>query len=326
LIILLVLILYILWRDLVKKPSPVAENASGAIGLFDRSPVPDRTRLKVFAFTVIGLYAIAVTGLYFFWYKRSKLSSFHWFDDKGEWNQIDKAGHIFGGYFQTMWGYELLRYCGLSNKQSAVIGAILGVSIQSSIEIMDGFSSKYGASRSDLGANLIGAFIAASQYWMWEEQRIMLKYSYDGNKAYEKGELAERASELFGDSALDKGLKDYNNMTLWASVNPSKFFPGVYPKWLNYSIGYSADNLYGGFENKWIDKDGKKHDRSDLPRMRILNFSLDADLPQLSNGNKAELAIFKMLNIFKVPLPRVQHKWEAPKYVNPNPNGWGRDD
>ena len=327
-IIILALILYILWRDIVKKPAPAptAEKACDAIGLFDRAPIPDRTRLKVFAFTVLGLYAISVVALYFFWYKKSKLSPFHWFDDKGEWNQMDKAGHIFGGYFQTIWGYELLRYCGLSNNKSALIGAILGTTIQSSIEGMDGFSSKYGASRSDLGANLIGALIAASQYWLWEEQRIMLKYGYDGNKKYETGELAERASDLFGDGPLNAGLKDYNNMTLWASVNPSKFFPGMYPKWLCYSVGYSADNLYGGFENKWIDKEGNKHDRTELPRMRIINFSLDADLPQLSNGNKAELAVFKMLNIFKVPFPRAQYKWEAAKYVNPNPTGWGHDE
>jgi hypothetical protein len=69
--------------------------------------------------------------------------------------------------------------------------------------------------------------------------------------------------------------------------------------------------MYGGFQNIWIDKEGKRHDRTDLPRLRVLNFSLDADLPQLSNGNKAELGIFKMLNIFKVPFPRVQHKWQA---------------
>ena len=311
---------------MVKKPSPPKENVSGAITLFDRSPVPDRTRLRVLGFTILGLYAISVTGLYFFWYKRSKLSAFHWFDDKGEWNQMDKSGHVFGGYFQTVWGYELLRYCGLSNNQSALIGAVLGMSIQSSIEGMDGFSSKYGASRSDLGANLTGALIAASQYWMWEEQRIMLKYGYDGNHSYPQGELAERASDLFGDGPLDKGLKDYNNMTLWASINPSKFYPGIYPKWLCYSVGYSAENLYGGFENKWIDKQGNKHDRTDLPRMRVLNFSLDADLPQLSSGDKKELAVLKMLNIFKVPFPRIQHKWEATKYVNPNANGWGRDD
>ena len=311
---------------MAKKPSPAPENTDGAITLFDRSSVPDRTRLKVFAYTVIGLYGIAVTGLYFLWYKRGKLSAFHWFDDRGEWDQMDKAGHIYGGYFQTVWGYELLRYCGLSNNKSALIGGMLGMSIQSSIEGMDGFSSKYGASRSDLAANLTGALIAASQYWMWEEQRVMLKYGYDGNYTYPKGELAERASELFGDGPLDKGLKDYNNMTLWASVNPSKFYPGVYPKWLCYSVGYSAENLYGGFENKWLDKNNIKHDRTDLPRLRILNFSLDADLPQLNDGNKKELAIFKMLNIFKVPFPRVQHKWEATKYVNPNPNGWGREE
>jgi hypothetical protein len=324
-IILLVLVIYILWRDLVKKPEPARETSAGAITLFDRSPVPDRTRLKVLGYTIIGLYGIAVTGLYFLWYKKGKLSNFHWFDDRGEWNQMDKAGHIFGGYFQTVWGYELLRWCGMSNKQSAVIGAMLGMSIQSSIEGMDGFSSKYGASYSDLGANLTGALIAASQYWMWEEQRVMLKFSYDGGK-YPSGELGERASELFGNTYFDKALKDYNHMTLWASVNPSKFYPGVYPKWLCYAVGYSADNLYGGFENKWEDKEGKRHDRTDLPRMRILNFSLDADLPQLSDGNKKELALFKMLNIFKVPFPRIQHKWEATRYVNPNSNGWGRED
>jgi hypothetical protein len=326
-IILLILIFYILFRDKLGVKAPAPQAAGGPITLLDHSPVPDRGRIRALGITIIGLYAIAVTGLYFFWYKKSKLNAFHMFDDRKEWNQIDKAGHIFGGYFQTIWGYELLRWCGLSNKQSAVIGALLGMSIQSSIEAMDGFSSKWGASSSDLGANLTGALIAASQYWMWEEQRIMLKFSYDGTgNDYPPGELKERAAELFGNSYLDRGLKDYNNMTLWVSVNPSKFHPGVYPKWLCYSMGYGARNLYGGFENKWIDKDGNKHDRTDLPRMRQLSFSLDADLPQLSNGNKAELAVFKMLNIFKVPFPRYKTEWEAAKVTNPNPNGWGREE
>ena len=325
-IILFVLVFYILYRDYVRKAAPVPPQGEGAaITLFDRSPAPDRGRLKALGFTIIGLYVIAVTGLYFFWYRKTKLNAFHWFDDRKEWNQIDKAGHIYGGYFQTVWGYELLRWAGLSNKQSAVIGALLGISIQSSIEIMDGYSSKWGASYSDLGGNFIGAFIAASQYWMWEEQRIMLKFSYDGGD-YPTGELGERSSELFGDDALDRGLKDYNHMTLWASVNPSKFYPGIYPDWLCYSVGYSTENLYGGFENKWTDKNGNKHDRTDLPRLRVLNFSLDADLPKLNKGDKKELAIFKMLNIFKVPFPRLQHKWKADKVVNPNPNGWGRED
>lgn len=324
-IILFILIVYIIWRDYVKQPSPVAANEGGAITLFERSPLPDRKRIFVLGITIAGLYAAAVIALYFLWYKKGRLSPFHWFDDRGEWNQIDKAGHTFGGYFQTVWGYEMLRWCGLSNNKAALFGAMLGLSIQSSIEGMDGFSSKYGASYSDLMANLTGALIAAIQYWLWEEQRIMLKYSYDGG-SYPKGELAERAHELFGDTVFDKGLKDYNHMTLWASVNPSKFFPGRYPEWLCFAVGYSAENLYGGFENKWIDKDNVRHDRSDLPRLRVLNFSLDADLPKLSGGSKKELAALKLLNIFKIPFPRIQHKWEAAKYINPNPNGWGRED
>ena len=324
-IILLVLVIYFLGRDIYRRPVPAAEKTAAPITLFDRATAPDRTRLKVLGVTILSAYAISVVALYFFWYKKSKLSKFHWFDDKGEWNQMDKAGHIFGGYFQTVWGYEVMRWAGLNNKQAAIVGAILGLSIQSSIEVMDGFSSKWGASRSDLGANLTGAFIACSQYLMWEEQRIMLKYSPDQGK-YPDGELSERAGELFGDGSLDKGLKDYNRMTLWASINPSKFHADMFPKWFCFAVGYSAENLYGGFQNVWEDKNGKIHDRTDLPRLRVVNFSLDADLPQLSSGNKKELAALKVLNIFKVWFPRVQHKWEAGKAINPNPNGWGREE
>lgn len=323
-----VLLLYLLWRAYRYPPGAVgASQPTAAIGLLDASPVPDRTRLRIFGGIVVGLYAIAVSGLMVLWYPRSKRSAFHWFDDRKEWNQIDKAGHIFGGYFQTIWSYELLRWCGLNNKQAAVIAAVIGTCVESSIEVMDGYSSKYGASYSDLGGNLTGALIAAAQYWAWEEQRILLKFSYDGTgNDYPKGELAERASELFGDTYFDRGLKDYNNITIWASINPSKFKEGILPPWLCGSIGYSTQNLYGGFENKWIDKEGNKHDRTDIPRLRVLNFSLDADLPKLSHGNKAELGIFKMLNIFKVPFPRLRHSWEGAKVINPNTNGWGREE
>jgi hypothetical protein len=308
-ILLLVLIIYILWRDFSPQKIVVAKTDT-TLGLYDRSLVPNRGRLQALGFTILGLYAISVLCLYLFWYRKTVRTAFHWFEDKEEWNQIDKAGHIFGGYFQTIWGYELLRWCGLDNKKAAIIGAILGTSIQSSIEAMDGYSAKWGASYSDLESNFLGAMIAASQYLLWEEQRIQLKFSYEGND-YPKGELADRAANLFGTGYFERALKDYNNMTLWASINPHKFFPEVYPKWMNVAVGYSAENMYGGFQNIWIDKEGKRHDRSDLPRLRVLNFSLDADLPQLSNGNKAELGIFKMLNIFKVPFPRVQHKWKA---------------
>jgi len=325
-IILLLLVLYILWRD-YSKQALIKPSTGGSLGLLHSSPAPNRGRLVALGGTILSLYAITVVGLYFFWYRKSKLSAFHWFDDRKEWNQMDKAGHIFGGYFQTIWGYELLRWGGLSNRQSALIGAMLGISIQSSIEAMDGYSSKWGASYSDIGGNLLGAIIAASQYLIWEEQRLQLKYSYDPTgQPYDSQELAERTTELFGTGYFDKALKDYNHMTLWLSINPSKFGIEQSPKWMNVAVGYSAANLYGGFENKWMDKDGIKHDRSDLPRLRIANLSLDADLPQLSNGNKAELGILKLLNIFKVPFPRSQRSREATQVSNPNPNGWGREE
>ncbi len=324
-IILLVLVIYILWRDLYRRPAAIPATDLSPASVLDRAALPDRSRLRVLGITILGIYAISAAGLYLFWYSRTRRTGFHWFNDIDEWNQMDKAGHIFSGYFQSVWGYEVLRWAGLNNKQSAIGGAMLGLFFQNSIEVMDGFSTKWGASQSDLGANLIGATMAASQYLLWEEQRIMLKYSME-NGEYSKGELAERAAELFGNGLPEAGIKDYNKMRIWASVNPSKFYPGVLPKWFCFSIGYGAENLYGGFQNVWEDKNGIQHDRRDLPRMRVLDFSLDADLPALSSGDKKELTAFKLLNIFKVPFPGIKHKWEAAKVSNPNPNGWGREE
>ena len=51
-------------------------------------------------------------------------------------------------------------------------------------------------------------------------------------------------------------LKDYNGQTYWLSANLKSFFPGSnIPPWLNVAIGYGADGMFGGFENKWIDED-----------------------------------------------------------------------
>jgi hypothetical protein len=175
---------------------------------------------------------------------------------------------------------------------------------QSSIEIWDGFSEKWGASWSDLCANFIGASLATTQYLLWEEQRIMCKYSYNGNESpYPAGELSERADNLFGKTFAERILKDYNNMTLWVSVNPSKFIPAIKPDWMCVAIGYKGENLYGGFENKWTDEKGKLHDRTDLPRYRVLKFSLDADLPRLRKNDPLGKAVFKGLNLFKMPFP-----------------------
>lgn len=298
---LLCLLLYIVYADYIRRKKK--EGIDARIDKWvQRSPVPDRTRLYLIGGTVVALYVISFIWLYYGWYRLYKQTKFHLFDDRGEWNQMDKAGHIFGAYFETVWAYELLRWGGMSNKRAAVTAAVAGMGFQSINEVWDGFTAKWGASWSDLVANFIGASFAMTQYLLWEEQRIFCKYSF-AQHAHPEGELAQRADELFGKTFLERAIKDYNGMTFWLSVNPSKFIPRIKPDWLCYSIGYSTENVYGGFENKWTDKNGVEHDRSDLPRNRILKLSLDADLPQLRKNDRTGQAVGKFLNPIKMPFP-----------------------
>lgn len=302
-IILIGIILYILYADFLRDKKKAAQ-PSAINSLVTSSSQLDMRRLAQVAFFIGGIYVVIMAWLNFAWYRLYPRSGFHWFDDRREWNQIDKAGHIYGAYFETVWAYELLRWSGLDNKRAAWAAFFIGLGFESSIEIWDGFSTKWGASWSDLLANLTGASIALTQYLVWEEQRIMCKFSYNGGEnKYPEGELSERADELFGRSFFEKVVKDYNNITLWLSINPSKFFPAIKPDWACISIGYGGQNLYGGFENKWIDKDGKAHDRTDLPRYRVLKFSLDADLPRLRKNDPTGKAAMKPLNIIKMPFP-----------------------
>jgi hypothetical protein len=302
-VILIAVFLYILYVHYVRDKNKAAQPGS-LTTLVANSPYPDKKRLLLVAGFIGGIYSIIFIWLNYAWYRMYPRSGFHWFDDRHEWKQVDKAGHMYGAYFETVWAYELLRWAGVDNKRAAITAAFIGMGFESSIEIWDGFSSDWGASWSDLVANGAGASLALVQYLLWEEQRIMCKFSYNGNEyKYPTPELRERADDLFGSSLAEKILKDYNNITLWMSVNPSKFIPAIKPDWLCISVGYGGENLLGGFENKWIDKEGNKHDRTDLPRLRVLKFSLDADLPRLRPNDPPGKALMKVANIIKMPCP-----------------------
>ncbi len=312
--ILLIVIAYILYADYVRDRKRAADKAAASASpMVMSAATPDKARIVAVGTFIAGIYMVIFTWLNFAWYRLYKRSGFHWFDDRGEWNQVDKAGHFYGAYFETVWAYELLRWAGVENKRAAITAAFIGMGFESTIEVWDGFSTKWGASWSDLVANGCGAMLAMVQYLLWEEQRIMCKFSYNGNEyKYPVPELKERADELFGRTFFEKVLKDYNNITLWVSINPSKFFPAVKPDWGCIAIGYGGENLFGGFENKWTDKDGKLHDRTDLPRNRIIKLSLDADLPRLRPNDPAGKAAFKALNIIKMPFPSYKIRLAPP--------------
>lgn len=265
----------------------------------------DKKRLTGVCVGTVGLYSAIMVGVGIEWYGKQPLGSFRWFNDSREWNQIDKTGHFYVPYFITTASYNMLRWSGMKNTPAALVAGAFGFISLSAIEIPDGMSPKYGASWSDLVFNFGGAALATAQYLAWKEQRITIKYSlHEVN--YPAGELRNRANELYGKSFGEKILKDYNGITTWASINLYSFNHNIKAKWLNIAIGYGAGNMYGGFENKWVDKNGVYHDRSDIKRYRKFLISLDADFTKFKTNSKAGKMILGILNIVKLPMPALE--------------------
>jgi hypothetical protein len=59
---------------------------------------------------------------------------------------------------------------------------------------------------------------------------------------------------VLGENFLQQTLKDYNGQTYWLSINVASFLSDDtrFPKWLNVAVGYGADGLIGGTENKFL--------------------------------------------------------------------------
>jgi uncharacterized protein YfiM (DUF2279 family) len=237
------------------------------------------------------------------WYKGYARTKFHTFNDSREWLQVDKVGHAWGAYNAGMASAAMWKWAGLSEKKAALIGALSSTAYLTGIEFMDAHSVKWGWSWSDIAANFAGAGLFVSQQLLWHEQRIQFKFSFH-TKNYTEPVLEQRADNLFGKTWYERMLKDYNAQTYWFSANLKSFFPkSKLPGWLNMSVGYGADGMYGGFENKWLDQLGNEINRSDIPRKRQFYLAPDIDFTKIQTNSKWLRTFFTFLNAFKCPAP-----------------------
>jgi hypothetical protein len=175
-----------------------------------------------------AIYTAASIGLYQSWYKEYELTRFHTFDDWGEWNDMDKMGHVITAYNEAKYSYDGLRWTGTRRNKSIWMAVGVGLLLQSTVEVMDGFSAKWGYSWADTGFNILGVTAFAAQEIGWREQRIRLKISssfpsYPELVVHPTTEgptttVRDRARALYGTSFGARALKDYNGHTAWASV------------------------------------------------------------------------------------------------------------
>jgi hypothetical protein len=202
---------------------------------------------------------------------------------------------------------ELWRWAGLSGKKSIWIGGLSGVAYQSVIEVLDGFSSQYGFSVGDFTANVIGSATFISQQLAWNDERIQIKFSFH-RKNYGTAELDERADKLYGNTEIQRFIKDYNGQTYWLSANLKSFFPDAkLPPWLNISVGYGAEGMFGGVKNIGYDDDGNViFDRQDIKRYRQWYLAPDVDFTKIRTNKKGVKILLFVLNSIKFPAPALE--------------------
>jgi uncharacterized protein YfiM (DUF2279 family) len=237
------------------------------------------------------------------WYKDYPRTSFHTFNDSKEWQQVDKVGHSWAAYSTGQVSAAMWRWAGLSQKKAALIGGLSGAAYLTVIEFLDAHSAQWGWSWADIAANITGSGLFIGQELLWKQQRIQYKLSFHHIK-YGDPQLHQRADDLYGSSWYERMLKDYNAQTYWLSANLKSFFPkSKLPAWLNVSLGYGADGMFGGFENKWMNNLGNEVSRYDIPRKRQFYLAPDIDFTKIKTKSKFLRTAFSFLNSFKFPAP-----------------------
>lgn len=239
------------------------------------------------------------------WYKGYPRSSFHTFDDSGEWLQMDKIGHAWTAYHTSRVNTALWQWAGVDERNSVLLGTGTSLLYMLSIEYLDGRSAEWGWSWPDAAADIFGAGLFAAQELAWKEQKISIKFS-SHRKTYHPQSLEHRADVLFGKSLQERLLKDYNAQTYWLGFN-SSLFSNKLPPWLNIAVGYGADGMFGGYENIARDKEGNiVFDRRDIKRYRQWYLSPDIDLTKIKTRSKFLRTAFSVLNVLKIPAPALE--------------------
>lgn len=244
----------------------------------------------------IALASGTLVGLDQLWYADYPKSKFHFINDNAEWLQMDKVGHFYSSYQLGRFGAEMLEWSGAEKKEQLLYGSGLGFAFLTAVEVLDGFSSEWGASVGDIVANVSGTALYVSQELIWDEQRIIPKFSFHTTQ------YAKYNPNVLGSSLPQQLLKDYNGQTYWLSVNLHSFYKdSKIPKWLNLAIGYGAEGMINGKrENDNLFLTPKTE------RFRQFYLSLDVDLTKIETRSHFLKTLFSVLNTLKIPAPTIE--------------------
>ncbi|WP_347156724.1 DUF2279 domain-containing protein [Pontibacter chitinilyticus] len=229
------------------------------------------------------------------WYSEQERTDFHFFNDNNEWKQVDKVGHFWGAFQESRAGVDMLRWAGVPEKKAIIYGGLLGLTLQTPVEVFDGFQSEYGASLGDMAANALGSAAVISQELAWHEIRILPKYSFHSTH------YASMRPNVLGSNLAEQALKDYNGQTYWFSANVGAFLKEEckYPGWLNVAVGYGAEEM--------VYNSPAGNQALGLHAYRQFYLSPDLNLLYFKGRSKLLNTALYVLSIVKIPAPALEY-------------------
>lgn len=272
---------------------PLTLTAQSQVVSHDSTSTGASSCLRTRGMLTAGGLTITLLALDQAWYDQYDRGPLHSFDDSGEWLQMDKAGHAYSAYTLGSWGHALMRDCGASPSASRWIGGSLGLVFLTGVEVLDGTSTGWGFSWSDMAANVLGTGLFIGQDAVWGEQRMVMKFSAHHT------EYAALRPDLLGSGTMERVLKDYNGQTIWLTFGLDRFLPQVgFPAWLGIAVGYGAEGM--------VSAEPPSGDVEAAARYRQLYLSPDIDLTRLPVRSKLLRTALFVLNGIKFPLPGVE--------------------
>lgn len=271
---------------------------SSKLHWYEPAPAPIKSRIRGVGFTSGGLYLITMAGLNQLWYADFERSGFQFFNDNREWKQIDKIGHTATAFYTGVLGIKTFQWTGMPRKKAIWIGGTMGFAFLTTVEVFDGFSEAWGFSNGDMAANAVGTSLAIGQELLWEEQRVLIKFSY------KPSDFAQYRPGTLGAGFSEEIIKDYNAQTYWLTYPIRDLFGKnsvPVPPWLSLAVGYGADGMLGGFTNPAVNAEGMP--LPEFERFRQYYLSLDVDLTRIKTKSKGLQVLLTTFGYLKVPFP-----------------------
>jgi hypothetical protein len=275
-----------------------SNNVVAQSSFFEKADSLRINRISPISIAIGASWSLSTVGFSKIWYSNYPKSNFHFFNDSKNWLQMDKMGHFYTTYKLSSISSDLYEWSGLDKKKSVFIGGVIGLGLQTTIELLDARNEEWGFSWSDMIANSLGVSSFVLQKLCWNEERIIPKFSYHST------EFANLRPTVLGSTSIERFLKDYNGQTYWFSISPGTFMQNSkFPKWLCFSLGYSVTNKLVGDKEVFLSEITNQTYYS----KRQYLISLDVDFSKIKVSKPWLKVVLKQLNYLKIPFPTLMY-------------------